>query len=147
MATDPLDLDGIVAELDRDDRPWGGLAPGTTIGHMHLHVADLSAAQAFYCDLLGFDLVLRYGHSALFVSAGGYHHHIGLNTWAGVGAPPPPPGSAGLRHFVVRLPDTQALDTVLTRVRAADVAVEETEEGVLLRDPSQNRVLLASSRA
>jgi len=100
MATDPLDLDGILAELDRDDRPWDGLAPATTIGHMHLHVADLRAAEAFYHGLLGFDIMLSFGGSALFLSAGGYHHHIGLNTWAGVGAPPAPPGSAGLRYFV-----------------------------------------------
>jgi catechol 2,3-dioxygenase len=145
MATDPLDVDGILAELDRDDRPWDGLAPATTIGHMHLHVADLRAAEAFYHELLGFDIMLSFRGSALFLSAGGYHHHIGLNTWAGVGAPPAPPGSAGLRYFVVRLPNADALDAVLERVRAAGVATEETEAGVLVRDASGNALMLANS--
>jgi catechol 2,3-dioxygenase len=145
MATDPLDVDGILAELHRDDRPWDGLAPATTIGHMHLHVADLRAAEAFYHELLGFDIMLSFRGSALFLSAGGYHHHIGLNTWAGVGAPPAPPGSAGLRYFVVRLPNADALDAVLERVRAAGVATEESEAGVLVRDASGNALMLANS--
>jgi len=145
MATDPLDVDGILAELERDDRPWDGLAPATTIGHMHLHVADLKAAEAFYHGVLGFDIIVRYGPSALFVSAGGYHHHIGLNTWAGVGAPPAPAGSAGLRHFVVRLPDQAALDAVLARVREAGVAIEDHTDGALVRDASKNAVVLATA--
>src|SRR5258706_2088422 len=143
MATDPLDIDGILGELEHDDRPWDRLAPATTIGHMHLHVADLKAAEAFYHGVLGFDIVVRYGPSALFVSAGGYHHHIGLNTWAGVGAPPAPAGSAGLRHFVVRLPDQAALDAVLARVRAADIPIEDHAAGALVRDASKNAVVLA----
>jgi catechol 2,3-dioxygenase len=143
MATDPLDIDGILSELERDDRSWDGLAPATRIGHMHLHVADLAAAEAFYSGLLGFDVMVHYGRSALFVSAGGYHHHIGLNIWAGVGAPPPPAGSAGLRHFIVRLPDASAREAVAARVREAGVAIEELEEGVLIRDPSENAVVLA----
>src|SRR5262249_53780909 len=122
MATDPLDLDGIVAELDRDDRPWDGLAPATVIGHVHLHVADLRAAEAFYHGVLGFDIITNYGGSALFVSAGGYHHHLGLNTWAGVGAPPSPADAAGLRRFAVVLPDPGALEQVAARVRQASIA-------------------------
>jgi catechol 2,3-dioxygenase len=143
MATDPLDIDGILGELEHDDRPWDGLAPATTIGHMHLHVADLKAAEAFYHGVLGFDIVVRYGPSALFVSAGGYHHHLGLNTWAGVGAPPAPAGSAGLRHFVVQLPNQAALDAVLERVRGADIPIEDHADGALVRDASQNAVVLA----
>jgi catechol 2,3-dioxygenase len=143
MATDPLDIDGIIAELDRDDRPWDGLAPATTIGHMHLHVADLKAAEEFYHGVLGFDIIVRYGPSALFVSAGGYHHHLGLNTWAGVGAPPAPAGSAGLRYFVVRLPDQAALEAVLARVRQADIPIEQIAQGALVRDASKNGVVLA----
>ena len=95
MATDPLDVDGVLAELNGHDEPWRGLHPQTVIGHMHLHVADIAQAEAFYCGVLGFDLMLRYGSSASFVSAGGYHHHIGLNIWAGVGAPPPHPDRLG----------------------------------------------------
>ncbi len=144
MATDPIDIDGILGELERDDRPWNGLDRGTRMGHMHLHVADLRAAEAFYSGVLGFDIIARYGPSALFVSAGGYHHHLGLNTWAGVGAPPAPAGSAGLRWFVVRLPNADALDQVVGRVREAGLALEETETGLLVRDPSQNSVVLTT---
>ena len=145
MATDPLDIDGILGELERDDQPWDGLAATTTIGHMHLHVADLKAAEAFYHGVLGFDIIVRYGPSALFVSAGGYHHHIGLNTWAGVGAPPAPAGSAGLRYFIVRLPNQAALDAVLARVREADIGIEDHADGALVRDASRNAVVLATA--
>jgi len=86
----------------------------------------------------------RYGPSALFVSAGGYHHHVGLNTWAGVGAPPPPPGAIGLRHFMVRLPDRSAVDRVVSRVRTAGIPIEEIEGGILVRDPAQNAILLTA---
>jgi catechol 2,3-dioxygenase len=143
MAVDPLDIDGVLSELERDDRPWDGLEPTTTIGHVHLHVADLRAAEAFYHGVLGFDVILNYGHSALFVSAGGYHHHLGLNTWAGVGAPPPPADAAGLRYYVVALPNREALEQVAARVRAAGVAIEETTNGQMVRDPSHNGVLLS----
>jgi catechol 2,3-dioxygenase len=143
MAVDPLDIDGVLGELERDSRPWDGIAPGTTLGHMHVHVADLRAAEEFYCGVLGFDVMLRYGPSALFISAGGYHHHIGLNVWAGVGAPPPPAGSAGLRYFVVELPNTSALEQAVGRVREAGLASEQTSEGIILRDPSANQLVLA----
>jgi catechol 2,3-dioxygenase len=86
----------------------------------------------------------RYGPSALFVSAGGYHHHIGLNTWAGVGAPPPPAGAIGLRHFVVRLPSEAARSAVSGRLRAATVAIDTRDEGLLVRDPAGNAILLAA---
>jgi catechol 2,3-dioxygenase len=148
MTVDPLDLRGLLADEGGDLGSWQGLAPGTTIGHVHLHVADLPAAEVFYHGVLGFDVILNYGDSALFVSAGGYHHHLGLNTWAGVGAPPPPPDAAGLRHFTVLLPGQEALDQVVGRVRAAGVAIDLVEAvdgdggGLLLRDPSQNGVRL-----
>jgi catechol 2,3-dioxygenase len=147
MATDPLDFDGVIGELAGDDQPWDGLAPGTTIGHVHLHVADLRAAEAFYHGVLGFDIVMNLGGSALFVSAGGYHHHLGLNTWAGVGAPPPPPDAAGLRHFAVVLPDAEAHEQVVVRVRDAGIAIEQAEAGLLIPDPSQNGVLLTTRKA
>jgi catechol 2,3-dioxygenase len=146
MAVDPLDIDGILGELEHDNRPWDGLEPATTIGHVHLHVADLRAAKAFYCDVLGFDLILNYGNSALFVSAGGYHHHLGLNTWAGVGAPPPPPEAAGLRYYAVVLPNQDALEQVIARVREAGIATEQSADGLLVRDPSQNGVVLRTHR-
>ena len=143
MAVDPLDIDGVLGELEHDTQPWDGIDLGTTLGHMHLHVADLHAAEAFYCGVLGFEVMQRFGASALFVAAGGYHHHIGLNIWAGAGAPPAPPEAAGLRHFVVQLPGQVALDKVLARVGAAGLASEQTDAGWMVRDPSSNNVLLA----
>jgi len=142
MAVDPLDIDGILGELPGDAAPWAGMPAGSTVGHVHLQVRDLPAAEAFYGGLLGFEVMARYGPGALFLAAGGYHHHLGLNTWAGVGAPPPPAGSAGLRHFTVRLPGDAALGSLLGRLRQAGVVAEETEHGFLLRDPSQNGVLI-----
>jgi catechol 2,3-dioxygenase len=149
MGTDPLDIDGVLSELDSGDderserSEWNGLDPATTLGHMHLHVRSIPEAKAFYCDVLGFDLMMNIG-SALFVSAGGYHHHLGLNTWQGVGAPPPPPGSVGLRCFTVRLPNNAELDKVLDRIRAEGVSIEEHTQGSLVRDPSQNAIVLSN---
>lgn len=155
MATNPLDVDGVFAELEAGGErspggraeAWAGLSPQTTIGHIHLHVARLAEAEEFYVHVLGFDLIQRYGPSALFVSAGGYHHHIGLNTWAGVGAPPPAPGSVGLRHFVVRLPDRAELERLAGRVHTAGLSAEERDGGLFVRDPSQNGVLFAAGAA
>jgi catechol 2,3-dioxygenase len=138
MGADPLDVDEILAE-DGDGR---GLAPGTIVGHVHLHVSHLDEAQRFYVDVLGFEVMQRYGPSALFVSAGGYHHHIGLNTWAGVGAPPPPSGAIGLQYFVVTLPGASARAAVEDRLRAANVPIESTPDGLLVHDPARNAILL-----
>jgi catechol 2,3-dioxygenase len=94
----------------------------------------------FYVDILGFELMQRYGPSACFVSAGGYHHHIGLNTWAGVGAPPPPPGAIGLKHFDVRLPDDEAVAAVVARLTAAGIPMEAVDGGFLVRDPAKTAI-------
>jgi catechol 2,3-dioxygenase len=139
MGADPLDFDGLLAEPASSG---AGLDSATKIGHVHLHVSRLDDARRFYVDVLGFDLMQRYGPSALFVSAGGYHHHIGLNTWAGVGAPPPPPGAVGLKHFDVVLPDAAAVRSVAARVEAAGIAVERDTESVLVRDPAGNALAL-----
>jgi catechol 2,3-dioxygenase len=143
MATEPLDLEGLMRELPEDDS-GGGMAPGTRIGHVHLNVADIAAAEAFYHGLLGFDVMVRGYPGALFVSAGGYHHHIGLNTWAGEGAPAPPPGSRGLRWFEVVLPSADELARVADRLAAAGVEAEKHERGLLVADPSRNSVLLTA---
>jgi catechol 2,3-dioxygenase len=141
MGADPIDLDDLLTEkTSLHDRI--GLATGTAIGHVHLHVARLEDAERFYVGVLGFELMQRYGPSALFVSAGGYHHHIGLNTWAGVGAPPPPPGAIGLRHFEVQLPNEAAVEEVAVRVRAAGVPIETADGGLLIRDPAKNAIRL-----
>lgn len=144
MGTDPLDVDGVLAELSEQDQVWTGLHPYTVMGHMHLHVADITAAEKFYHGVLGFDQMMRIESSASFLSAGGYHHHLGVNTWAGVGAAAAPPNSIGLRHFVIRLPDTTELKRVADRVRQADLKLEETETGLLVRDPSENSVVLTA---
>ena len=138
MTADPLDFDDLLAEPDADS--GAPIAQGTVVGHVHLHVSRLDEAHRFYVDVLGFDLMQRYGPSALFVSAGGYHHHIGLNTWAGVGAPPPPAGAIGLDHFVVALSSVEAVRAVEARVRAAGVPIEAREAGFVVRDPSRNVV-------
>ena len=142
MATDPLNLDSLLGELEGRNEKWPGLREGTTIGHIHLRVADLAQAEAFYQGVLGFDLVMRYGPSASFLSAGGYHHHIGLNTWGGRGVLPPPPGTTGLRWFEIHLPGQAALGEILARAERAGLPVQEERDGVLLRDPSQNGVWL-----
>ena len=143
MGADPVDFDDLLSEPS--SQRGSGLAKGTVIGHVHLHVSRLADAERFYVGALGFELMQRYGPSALFVSAGGYHHHIGLNTWAGVGAPPPPPGAIGLRHFTVRVPNAAALADVLGRLSAADIPVEPVDGGWLVRDPARNSILLISN--
>ncbi|HYM22329.1 MAG TPA: VOC family protein [Vicinamibacterales bacterium] len=142
MGTDALDLADLLSAADAAGAGHEGLPRETTIGHIHLHVSRIDPAQRFYVDVLGFELMQRYGPSAVFVSAGGYHHHVGLNTWAGVGAPPPPAGGLGLDHFVVTLPSAAARDAVLERVRAARIAVEPRGADALVRDPSGNALLL-----
>jgi catechol 2,3-dioxygenase len=148
MTTDPLDVDALLA--DAGDEPWTSIAPNTDIGHIHLHVANLRDAEAFYCDLLGLEVMQRSYPGALFVAAGGYHHHVGLNIWAGEGAPPPPPDAVGLLSFSLEIPDVQVWQTTIDRVEAAGVRVEARHDqdgtkSVLVRDPSGNGVELATT--
>lgn len=138
MGTEPLDIEGMLAELKSSPQTWQGLEPETVLGHMHLHVADLGAAQEFYQNALGFDLMMSIIGSAAFLSAGGYHHHVGINTWNGVGAPAPPPGAAGLRYFTIDLPDRGAMDQLRSRLKEAQVSYESSNGGVFVRDPSEN---------
>jgi catechol 2,3-dioxygenase len=116
---------------------------GTTLGHVHLQVDDIDRAAAFWVDAVGFDVIARLGSSALFISAGGYHHHVGLNTWAGEGAPRPPEGATGMVHFELVLPDADAVHAVAERVGRV-AAVERVDAGALAEDPSGNRVLIRS---
>jgi catechol 2,3-dioxygenase len=118
---------------------------GTRIGHVHLNVGDLTAAEAFYSGALGFDITVRGYPGALFVSAGGYHHHIGLNTWAGEGAPPPPQGSRGLSQYEIRLPDSAQLAAEEDRLREAGFEPEREDDVVRVTDPSGNRIVLTAS--
>ena len=121
--------------------------PETRIGHVHLKVADLDRALAFYCGVLGFEITQRYGPSAAFISAGGYHHHIGLNTWESEGGSPPPQGTTGLYHLAILYPTRAALADALRRLIAANVPLEGASdhgvsEALYLRDPDQNGVEL-----
>ncbi|MNI06415.1 Catechol-2,3-dioxygenase [compost metagenome] len=133
MATDPVDIEGLLNISE--DGEWKGLEPGTVIGHVHFHVADLSLAKKFYCDVLGFDITLHYGNAALFISAGGYHHHIGLNTWAGSGVPANPEDAVGLRYFTISLPNQAALDEVTSRLSKSEILFQEQDHEVTLTDP------------
>jgi catechol 2,3-dioxygenase len=144
MATEHLDYQGILGELNGGPAPWTGLEPDTRLGHVHLHVADLEAATAFYDQVIGFDFLLTYMGTASFLSAGDYHHHIGVNTWNGVGASPPPDGSVGLRYFTVQLPIKDELDKLVDRLEAAHVSFEAREEGIFTRDPSQNGMMIVN---
>ena len=146
MSTLPLDVDALLTEL-REDEPGAGAAPaGTRIGHVHLNVADLGAAEGFYSGVLGFDVTVRGYPGALFLSTGGYHHHIGVNTWAGPGAPAPPPDSRGLEWFELAVGGEDRLAELERRLADAGAEVERRAEGVLTRDPSGNGVLLTSGR-
>ena len=125
--------------------------PNTRIGHIHLTVSDLDRALAFYRDILGFEVTSRYGRDAVFLSAGGYHHHIGLNTWAGRGAPAPAPGTTGLYHFAILYPDRKTLAQAVRRVLDAGVPLEGASdhgvsEAIYLRDPDGNGVELYCDR-
>ncbi len=143
MVTDPLDLDSLLAEATDAPAAWQGLEPGTRLGHMHLQVAHIRPAEHFYHDVLGFDLTARFGSQASFYAAGGYHHHIATNTWAGVGAPPPPEGSIGLDEFTIEVPNDAALRSVAERLATHGVAHRQDGRDLLTEDPSRNRVRIS----
>jgi catechol 2,3-dioxygenase len=136
---DPIDMTELFSHLAENDSIEAPMPDATKMGHVHLHVADVDEALGFYHDLVGFDVI---GHipSVGFVSAGGYHHHLGLNEWAGRGARPAPPGSAGLRHFTIELPTGRDLDSVVGRLEHAGVSVSESGDGFSATDPSANKV-------
>ena len=145
---EPLDLDALFSHLKEDDHLDVTVPPETRLGHMHLHVRDLHEAVDFYHGILGFDVMgVVDNFQMAFVSAGGYHHHIGLNTWQGAGAPPPPADAVGLRYFTVELANQKALDEVVARVDKAEIPSNQTENGLLLYDPSQNGVMLTLASA
>ncbi len=125
--------------------------PRVDIGHVHLKVADIERALGFYRGVLGFEVMQRYGDSAAFISAGGYHHHIGLNTWESKGGSPPPPGTTGLYHVAIRYPDRRSLADALRRVVDAGVPISGAtdhgvSEAIYLRDPDGNGIELYRDR-
>ncbi|HWX08413.1 MAG TPA: VOC family protein [Gaiellaceae bacterium] len=145
MTTFPLDVDDLLTELvDPANEPFEGLPDGTVVGHTHLRVANVDDTVAFYRDLLGFDLQAQLGPAAAFLSAGGYHHHVGANTWQSRGATPGPPDSARLLEATIVLPDEAERDRVVAGVADAGQEPEVREDGVLVRDPSGNVLLLAA---
>jgi catechol 2,3-dioxygenase len=144
MATLPMDVEGVLASAPAGET-GDGMPAGTRIGHVHLQVSTIPAADAFWTGAVGFDPIVRRYPGALFVSAGGYHHHLGLNTWAGVGVPAPPPGARGLRDFEILLPDESALGETVAGLEKAGVEVGETEGGATVSDPSGNRAVLTTA--
>ena len=134
---------------EKDFRP---IDPQVRIGHVHLKVSDLERSLGFYCGVLGFELMQRLGTEAASISAGGYHHHIGLNTWESLGGSPPPPGSTGLFHVAILYPDRARLGDALRRLLAAKIPLEGASdhgvsEALYLRDPDENGVELYRDRA
>lgn len=137
MTTDPIDWDGLLHE--GSTKKWAGLPHGTKMGHVHLHVGDLQRSRQFYCDILGFDVVFDVARQmrALFISAGGYHHHLGLNVWAGVGAPQPSPSATGLAYYTIVFPDAAALQSVLDQLESAGIStIQEQGQAWFVTDPS-----------
>ena len=142
MTTQSLDIDGLLGELETPESDaFEGLPAGTTMGHVHLKVAEVPRTVEFYRDMLGFGLMAQLGGQAAFLAAGGYHHHFGANTWESAGASPPPAGAAALRHATIVLPDSKERDRVLGRLEAT--AARETVDGPVVTDPSGNALLLA----
>lgn len=138
MVTDPLDVKGLLAAMDADAPANGTLPRDTTIGHMHLHVRNVDEAVTFYRDALGFNLIQRYGPSAAFLAAGDYHHHIGINTWAGIGAPPKPADAVGLEAFSINLPAGSDLSPFVDSLRTREIPFEEEDGALVVKDPSGN---------
>ncbi|MHB1809040.1 MAG: VOC family protein [Solirubrobacteraceae bacterium] len=144
MTTLPLDLEGLLAERDRE-RAFERLSSETRMGHVHLRVAEIPETIAFYRDVLGFELMASFGSTAAFLAAGGYHHHIGANTWESAGSRQPPAGTATLTRATLLVPDAAELAGVAERARSAGVEAVEVAGGVLVHDPSGNPLLLAVS--
>lgn len=146
MASLPVDTDRLLATLGLDDprtAEFRGMPGGTTMGHVHFRVAEIAATEAFYRDVLGFDLMAEFGEQAAFLSAGGYHHHVGANVWTSRGAGPAPVGTATLRHATIVLPDDASRNAALGRVLDSGQEPVAGDGGVLVHDPSGNTLLLS----
>ncbi len=140
---EPLDVNALFSLLKEDEYLSVPVPSETKMGHVHLHVRDVDEAVNFYHNVIGFDVMGNVKEFQMaFVSAGGYHHHLGLNTWQGRGAPPPPADAVGLRHFTVEFPNQSALDEAIANIEKTGVSYNKTDEGILLYDPSQNGVVL-----
>jgi catechol 2,3-dioxygenase len=138
----PLDMQDLLASLE-DEQPRAEASPELRVGHLHLHVGDIDRALEFWRDGVGFQVMTRFP-SAAFIAAGGYHHHLGLNTWRGEGVPPQPDGVVGLRHWTILLQDPSEVAEVRERVQATGAPVEEREGGFLAHDPWRNAVAITA---
>jgi catechol 2,3-dioxygenase len=145
MGTAQLDIDGIVGSIEDQNAPYTGMADGTTIGHMHLRVGDIPKAEAFYSGLIGFEIVATW-RGALFISAGGYHHHLGLNTWHSRGAPRAPADSVGLRQYAIIVPNAEARDQIAARFDGAGVTYERRDTDIIVDDPWGNTIRIAPEK-
>ncbi|CAM3824190.1 VOC family protein [Mesobacillus thioparans] len=140
MTVDPLDFEDLISGVEQE--PWEALPAGTVMGHIHLHVADLKKAEEFYLNGLGFEVVCRYGHQAIFISDGKYHHHIALNTWNGVGAPTPPENSVGLSSYTLILSDETKLARIVDQLEKMNISVSKEHDYYVTTDPSSNKIVL-----
>ncbi|WP_442597683.1 VOC family protein [Neobacillus sp. D3-1R] len=140
MTVDPLNFPDLLSFGKQQS--WKGLPSGTVMGHIHLHVAELKKTEEFYTKGLGFEVVNRFGAQALFISDGKYHHHIGLNTWNGVGAPMPSPNSVGLESFTLMLSNEEKRNQIITQFKSIGAAVMEENGSFVTSDPSGNRIIL-----
>ncbi|ADC51538.1 hypothetical protein BpOF4_17485 [Alkalihalophilus pseudofirmus OF4] len=144
MAVDPLNFPDLLTT--HKQQPWKGLPAGTVMGHIHLHVSELRKTEEFYIKGLGFEVVNRFGSQALFIADGQYHHHIGLNTWAGVGAPTPPLNSVGLESFDLMLSSEEKRNQIITQLKEIGATVIEDEGSTVTVDPSGNRIRLIAKQ-
>ncbi|WP_223701010.1 VOC family protein [Sutcliffiella deserti] len=140
MTSEPLDIQNLL--FDAEGSKWEGLPPDTLMGHIHLHVSDLNSIEEFYTKALGFKVVNRYGNQALFISTGEYHHHIGLNTWNGVGAPQPEDENAGLHYFTLILPSEEAKVKVVEELNKFGATIRKDGNSLFTTDPSGNKICL-----
>ena len=146
LTTRPLDTDSLLGELDDPaSEPFDGLPSGTVMGHIHLRVASIPETVAFFRDVLGFGLIAELRDQAAFLSAGGYHHHVGANTWESAGAPPAPAGTASLRHATIVLPDADARARVVARVERGGLEIRDLDGVPAVSDPAGNRLVLATA--
>lgn len=145
MATDPIDLHGLLQEAGQ--KPWQGLPEGTIMGHVHLQVGNLQQFKSFYQDVLGFDMMLQFGAAALFLSAGGYHHHIGLNSWAGTSVTALPEQAVGLDYYTIVLPDQKELQRYLELLEQRGLTAEAQDNVWVIRDPNGMKIHLRTTEA
>ncbi len=143
MFTRRFDFEGVLGELRADGTPWDGMPAATRLGHVHLKVSDLKRAEDFYRDVIGFDLMMNLGDSAAFLSTGGYHHHVGLNTWESLGRAAPERGAPGLRQVTFAVADAARLRSIGARAADAGIATETRDNRLELADPSGIQVALA----